>query len=71
MIYHSISDYLFAKNIFEQTPLRIDSSGRIFSFVDGEWIVGADFDKPHYEHETLSNPDKSNISTGCISAKNK
>lgn len=70
MTYHSISEYLIAKNNYEQTPLRV-IDGRMFDVIDGKEIEIFSLEKPHYEHLTISNPDKQNINTGCVSTKNK
>lgn len=71
MIFHSIQDYLIARNNWEQTPMRITPDGKVFSCVDGNWLEGCNWDKPRYEYRCLDNPDKQNINTGVIPHKQR
>lgn len=67
MIYHSISDYLSALNIYNQTPAVI-KSGKMFIRLDGKLISYDEYQKsnskPTYEPELKSNPDSTQIASG-------
>lgn len=75
MIYHSITDYLIAKNNYEQASARITPDGKMFVLVNDKWFSMNEYSqhntKPEYQPFPKINPDKQNISSGYISTKTK
>lgn len=69
MIFHSISDYLIPRYQWKQTPITITPDGKVFSFINGEWKEGMDFDKPIYQRIPPSNPDGKFLNLGVVPRK--
>lgn len=68
MIYNSISDYIQAKEDYNNTRWLISENGN-FAFINGQWMEETKFNqlysKPTYEPPVLENPDGTHLPGGA------